>query len=196
MSKINDLINEFCPDGVSSIKLSKIANIIRGERITKNDLVEDGQYFAISGGTKPFGWINKYNRDENTITIAQYGSAGYVGYWIEKFWLTDNAFSIWPIENALINNKYIFYFLKDKQNYIYSLSNKSTLNLINTNDIKNLSIPIPPLEIQEKIVQILDKFSSLVNNFNEGIPKEIELRHKQYEYYRNKLLTFKVKNNE
>jgi len=60
----------------------------------------------------------------------------------------------------------------------------------------NTLIPIPPLEIQEKIVQILDKFSGLVSNFNEGIPKEIELRHKQYEYYRNKLLTFKVKNNE
>ena len=60
-------------------------------------------------------------------------------------------------------------------------------------EILEICIPIPPLEIQEKIVQIFDKFSSLVN---EGIPKEIELRHKQYEYYRNKLLTFKEKNNE
>lgn len=56
--------------------------------------------------------------------------------------------------------------------------------------LENLIIPIPPLEKQKEIVEILDKFDTLVNDLSEGIPAEIEMRTKQYEYYRNKLLTF------
>jgi type I restriction enzyme S subunit len=58
------------------------------------------------------------------------------------------------------------------------------------NMMANIEIPIPSLETQNKIVSILDKFDTIVNDIKEGLPKEIELRHKAYEYYRNKLLTF------
>ena len=57
--------------------------------------------------------------------------------------------------------------------------------------LNKLSIPVPSLEIQEKIVNILDKFDKLTNDIAEGLPAEIEARQKQYEYYRNKLLSFK-----
>ena len=63
--------------------------------------------------------------------------------------------------------------------------------IINANIVKNLKIPLPPLQEQERIVKILDKFDKLVNDISEGIPAEIEARRKQYEYYRNKLLNFK-----
>jgi type I restriction enzyme S subunit len=56
--------------------------------------------------------------------------------------------------------------------------------------MKEFSILIPPMEEQNKIVDILDKFDELINNINIGLPCEIELRKKQYEYYRNKLLSF------
>ena len=56
--------------------------------------------------------------------------------------------------------------------------------------ILDIKIPIPSLEKQKEIVEILDKFDTLVNDLSEGIPAEIEMRTKQYEYYRNKLLTF------
>ena len=56
--------------------------------------------------------------------------------------------------------------------------------------VKEFQIPIPPLEEQERIVAILDKFDTLTNSITEGLPKEIELRKKQYEYYRDMLLTF------
>ena len=57
--------------------------------------------------------------------------------------------------------------------------------------LKSVPIPIPPLEEQERIVNILDKFDALVNNLTSGLPAEIEARRQQYEYYRNQLLTFK-----
>jgi type I restriction enzyme S subunit len=56
---------------------------------------------------------------------------------------------------------------------------------------KSLKIPIPPLSEQNRIVEVLDKFDSLVNDISIGLPAEIEARRKQYEYYRGKLLTFK-----
>lgn len=53
-----------------------------------------------------------------------------------------------------------------------------------------IKIPVPPIKVQEHIVSILDKFDAIVNNISKGLPKEIELRQKQYEYYREKLLSF------
>ena len=57
-----------------------------------------------------------------------------------------------------------------------------------------MEIPVPPLEEQEHIVSILDRFDKLCNDISEGLPAEIEARQKQYEYYRDKLLTFKMRN--
>ena len=64
---------------------------------------------------------------------------------------------------------------------------------VSKNKMKQIKIPIPPLEVQKKIVEILDKFDSLTNDLTKGLPAEINLRRKQYNYYRDKLLTFKDK---
>ena len=61
---------------------------------------------------------------------------------------------------------------------------------INKDDIGKINILVPPLEEQQRIVNILDKFDKLVNDISVGLPAEIEARRKQYEYYRNKLLSF------
>ena len=67
---------------------------------------------------------------------------------------------------------------------------------MSSNDIKKVIIPIPPVAEQERIVAILDRFDKLCNDITEGLPAEIEARRKQYEYYRDKLLTFKEINND
>lgn len=64
---------------------------------------------------------------------------------------------------------------------------------IKSTDLAKITIPIPPIEVQERIVAILDRFEELTNNITEGLPAEIKARQQQYEYYRNKLLTFKQK---
>lgn len=93
-------------------------------------------------------------------------------------------------DETLVLNKYL--------NYFYSLGNWATseggtiARLYNDN-ISRTPIPVPPLEVQEQIVSILDRFEALVNDLKSGLPAEIALRRKQYEYYRDRLLTFKPK---
>ncbi|WP_176702066.1 restriction endonuclease subunit S, partial [Gilliamella sp. Bim3-2] len=82
--------------------------------------------------------------------------------------------------------------LKNKQEYISSQVRRSSIPRLPRAIIEKLKIPIPPLEEQTRIVEILDKFDALTNSITEGLPREIALRQKQYEYYRNLLLNFSV----
>lgn len=171
-----------CP--VEWKELGEVCEIVRGVRITKKELLEEG-YPVVSGGTSFMGYTNEYNREKNTITIAQYGTAGYVNWQTEKFWANDVCFSVYPKESIL--NKYLYYFLKNKQDYLYEISNRTAVPYsISKEKILRIKIPILPLEIQEKIVQILDKFTDYVTE----LTSELTSRKKQYSYYRDKLLSF------
>jgi len=123
------------------------------------------------------------------VIIAMYGATvGKVG--INKIPLTTNqACSNIEVNEDIANYKYVYYCLLNQYEYIKSLGAGSQTN-INAQIVKKLKIPLPPLEEQNRIVTILDKFDTLVNSISEGLPKEIALRRKQYEYYREKLLTF------
>ena len=177
MSEIKKLIERLCPDGVEYIELGVIAQVIRGERITKRDLVEDGEYPVMSGGVSYFGRYTNYNREANTITVAQYGSAGYVSFIKEKFWANDVCYSVLPSER--LNNKYCYYVLCNLQNTLYSLTTKAIPDCLPKEKLTSLEIPVPPIEVQSKIVEILDNFTEL--------EAELEARRKQYEYYRDNL---------
>ncbi|AGA65769.1 putative restriction endonuclease type I S subunit [Brachyspira pilosicoli P43/6/78] len=95
--------------------------------------------------------------------------------------------------NCEVSNKYVFYSLKNIIKYIADKSKGAIFDSITSDSIRNIKIPVPPLEEQERIVNILDKFDALCNDITRGLPAEIKLRKKQYEYYRDKLLTFKEK---
>ena len=129
-------------------------------------------------------WIPK-----DCVIIAMYGATvGRVG--INKIPLTTNqACANIEVNEEIANYKYIYYYLLNQYEYIKSLGAGSQTN-INAQIVKSLKIPLPPLEEQQRIANILDKFDTLVNSISEGLPKEIALRRKQYEYYREKLLTF------
>ncbi|MFL0204084.1 restriction endonuclease subunit S [Tenacibaculum maritimum] len=88
--------------------------------------------------------------------------------------------------------KWIFFCVSSNRfrNYVEENQSGSAYPAISDAKVKDFKIPIPPLEQQQRIVNILDKFDILTTSISEGLPKEIELRQKQYEYYRNKLLTF------
>ncbi|WP_033753309.1 restriction endonuclease subunit S [Helicobacter pylori] len=185
MNKIEKLLQTLAPDGVGFRKLGEVCEIIRGKRVTKKEILDKGKYPVVSGGIGFMGYLNEYNREENTITIAQYGTAGFVNWQNQKFWANDVCFSIIPNETLI--NRYLYYVLTNMQNYLYSISNRSAIPYsISSNNIMQIKIPIPPLEIQQEIVKILDAFTELNTELN----TELKARKKQYEYYRNMLLDF------
>ena len=131
------------------------------------------------------------------ILIAMSGATtGKIGYYNldEKAYLNQRVGKFIP-NKELLNNRFLFHFLLTKNEFLYVLAGGGAQPNLSSNAIKEkLLIPIPPLSEQERIVAILDKFDVLTTSISEGLPREIELRKKQYEYYRDLLLTF-PKNN-
>lgn len=91
-----------------------------------------------------------------------------------------------------MNPKYIAYYFQTElfQSQKRKFITGTKVRRVNAKDLAKIKIPLPPLSVQREIVEILDKFDTLCNSISEGLPTEIELRRKQYEYYRNQLLTF------
>ncbi|MGL2556388.1 restriction endonuclease subunit S [Helicobacter pylori] len=137
------------------VRLGDIAEIKRGIRITKNELDVFGKYPVVSGGVGFLGYTNNFNRYENTITIAQYGTAGYVNFQKNKFWANDVCFCVYPNKDV-IKNIFLYYFLKVNQNYLYEISNRNaTPYSISKDKILDFEILLPPLNEQIAIANIL-----------------------------------------
>lgn len=167
------------------LRLRDVCDIVRGERITKKQLSENG-FPVVSGGSGYMGYYPHFNREGKNITIAQYGTAGLVRWHENEFWANDVCMTV--INNDLINQRYLYYFLISKQEYIFSIVNKDAIpHSVNKEQILNIKISLPDLTEQERIVNILDKFS----NYEKELEKELEQRNKQYNYYLDKLLSYK-----
>ncbi len=97
-----------------------------------------------------------------------------------------------------LNSDYLYHYLSSNnvQNYWAGKINSGSVSNLNADIIKSLPLPIPEFSEQEKIAEVLDKFETLTNSISEGLPREIELRQKQYEYYRDLLLSFPKPNSE
>lgn len=187
MKNLDEMIKEFCPDGVEFVKLGEICEIKTGKGITQKNCSDSDCYPVYSGGKEPMGYYKEYNRDANTVTISRVGAyAGFVNYVTEKFYLNDKCFSIIPKGQLKLNTKYLFYKLKAIEGEIISLQSGGGVPTINTKKTGSLEIPLPPIEVQTEIVRILDKFTSL----EAELEAELDCRKRQYEYYRDKLLSF------
>lgn len=189
MSKLQELINKLCPNGVEFKPLGEVCEIKTGKGITKNDATGGGNYPIISGGQTPMGYYHEYNRGPKTVTISRVGAyAGFVSFIEEPFYLNDKCFSIIPINDfqTLINSRFLFHHLKNKEETIKNLQSEGGVPTINTKKVGSIMIPIPPIEVQEEIVRILDSFS----DYAAELQAELQARKQQYEYYRNLLLTF------
>lgn len=163
MSRLQQLIQELCPNGVEYKKLGDICIFERGTSITKKDIIE-GNIPVIAGGQEPAYYCNQANRIGETIVISSSGAyAGYVSYWNQPIFVSD-AFTVKP-QNGLLT-KYLYYFLVSKQERIYSLQKAGGVPHVYSSDIALLKIPLPPIKIQQKIVGILDMFAKLIKELN------------------------------
>lgn len=183
MTHIEQMIQDMCPNGVEFKTLGEVCEMKRGSTITANQ-AEDGDIPVIAGGQKPAYFHNQSNREGKNITVAGSGAyAGYVAYWEQPIFVSD-AFTVTPKE-AFLDIKFVYYFLTNIQDKIYHTKKGSGVPHVHPSSIADFEIPLPPLEIQKKIVECLDKFSALAAE----LQAELQMRRKQYEYYRTQLLT-------
>ena len=195
MSKLDELIQELCPDGVVYKKLGDLIKIEKGKQLNKThlfDKYEENLYPVINGGISPSGFWNEYNYSENLITISQGGaSAGYVNYIKTKFWAGAHCYIVASFNDDIIY-RYIYHFLKSKEIELKNSQVGAGIPSVSLKDINSLRFPVPPLEVQCEIVRILDKFTLLTAE----LTAELTARRKQYEYYRKKLFEEVVEKSE
>lgn len=174
---------------IKFMPLCEACTVKRGIRLIKNDLDSNSQYAVYQNSLKPLGYYNQFNYEGDTTFVISAGAAGDIGYSSVPFWAADDCLCVRATE--ILNNKYIYYVLKTKQNLLYSKVRKGAVPRLSRKVVEQIIIPIPPLMEQERIVSILDEFNKLTNEISDSLQAEIIARKKQYEYYRNKLLTFK-----
>ena len=182
------LIREQGLDKVEYKALSEVAEIRRGKRLVKSELSTSGNYAVYQNSMIPLGYYSKSNVSEGTTFVISAGSAGEIGYSPNRFWAADDVYYF--IFTDGVCSKYVYYFLLIKQQSIKRQVRRASVPRLSKSAFEKLKIPIPSLAEQQRIVSILDKFEALTTSISEGLPKEIELRRKQYEYYRNQLLSF------
>ena len=146
----------------------------------------DGLY-PVFGSTGIIGRTNNAVYTENLLLIARVGAnAGRVNIATGKYDVSDNTLILFT--HSDISLKFVYHFLVNLN--LNRFTKGGGQPLLTAGQLKEMGIPVPPLEEQARIVAILDKFDTLTNSISEGLPREIELRQKQYEYYRDMLLNF------
>lgn len=185
MSRLNELIQKLCPDGVEYDTIKKAVGVNRGKRLTKSQLYDNGRYEVYHGSKdRILGKYNEYNAPANTVIVINTGGIGGVKFLDKPFWCSDGSF--WLGQSTRINNKYLYYYLSGYENYFYSQKRIGGVPTIERRVVEDFEIPVPPLDVQNEIVRILDTFTS----HTAELQAELQARKEQYEYYRNKLLTF------
>lgn len=173
---------------ISLFKLQDVVEIQRGIRVTRNQLSNDGKYPVYQNSLVPMGYYNDKNREANSTFLICAGAAGDIGYSTQAFWAADDCYTFDCSDKIL--NRYLFYVLKNKQALIYSKVRRASVPRISKESIGTIKVPVPEISVQERIVNVLDNFDKVCNDLHIGLPAEIEARKKQYEFYRDSLLTF------
>ena len=184
------------------LKMSEIGQVCMCKRIMKSDTRNqtDIPFYKIGTfGGKANAYISKsvfeiykakYNYPrKGEILLSAAGTIGKTVVFDGKPAYFQDSNIVWVRnDESKVLNSYLFYCYSMNP---WKVSEGGTIPRLYNDDISNTFIPVPSLAEQERIVKILDKFDALVNDISKGLPAEIEARQKQYEYYRNKLLTFK-----
>ncbi|UOR39911.1 restriction endonuclease subunit S [Helicobacter pylori] len=194
--RLQTLLQTLAPKGVEFRKLGEVCESTNKKTLKISEVSEvknKGMYPVINSGRDLYGYYHDFNNDGENITIASRGEyAGFINYFNEKFFAGGLCYPYKVKDTNELLTKFLYFYLKTNEIQIMeNLVSRGSIPALNKADIETLTIPIPPLEIQQEIVKILDQFLALTTDLLAGIPAEIEARKKQYEYYREKLLAFK-----
>ena len=188
-------------DNVPMVKLGEIGKVSMCKRIMKNQTSDSGEvpfYKIGTFGKTADAFISRelFEKYKSNYSYPNKGdilisAAGTIGRTVifdgEPAYFQDSNIVWVANDETKVLNKFLYYLY---QKITWQIQKGGTIARLYNDDISNAEIPIPPIEEQERIANILDKFDKLCNDLCEGIPAEIAARKKQYEYYRDLLLTF------
>ena len=215
-SKLDELISELCPNGVEYKNLKELGSFFGGlTGKNKNDFVDGNARYityknvycnaAVDFSTNDFVKVS----DGEKQNVLQYGDVIFTGssetpdecgfssavtcHLNEEVYLNSFCFAFRFNDVSMMNPDFSKYLFRSSalRSQIKRTANGVTRFNVSKALMSKVTIPVPPLEVQNQIVQILDRFDALCNDLTQGLPAEIEARRKQYEYYRDQLLTFK-----
>jgi type I restriction enzyme S subunit len=202
--KINDLIQRLCPDGVRKYKLHDIAEY-SSTRINSTKL--DGTSFVGVDNLLPnkAGRVDaSYSPNTSRLTGFSVGDLliGNIRPYLKKIWIADReggcsgdvlAVHVREEYRKQVHPRFFYYLLSSDRFFLYDMQYVKGAKMPrgNKDAVMKFCVLVPPLVVQAEIVAVLDKFDALVNDLSSGLPAEIAARRKQYEYYRDRLLSFK-----
>lgn len=195
---LNKLTNKFGGE-INFFDIKSLCKRNRGMKITAkqmNDLDNpDGEVkiFA-AGNTIANVSIEDVGEDniisEPSVIVKSRGNIDF-DYYNKRFSHKNEMWSYTTLDKNVLNVKYLYYYLKNNLEYFKDKAVSGKLPQISTGITDNYKLPVPNIEVQNTIVDFLDRFQAIIQDVDGLLPKEIELRHKQYEYYRERLLDFK-----
>ena len=170
-------------EDVSRVQLGLVCDFKYGKG---NNIPNETGEYPVYGCNGIVSTTNTFNSEDAPI-IGHIGSAGVVNWGKGKHFVTYNG-TICRVKADKIRSRYAYYVLNSLHLERFV---KGSQPFLSYGDFSKVLIPLPPIERQDEIVRILDQFDYFCNDLTSGIPAEISARQKQYEYYRNQLLTFK-----
>ena len=182
LNKNEKLIDELCPEGVEVRELGEICEIADNKRRPVSSSLRIAGKIPYYGANNIQDYVEGFTHEGDFVLIAEDGSASLENYSIQfatgKFWANNHVHVVRGLDK--LNNRFLFHYLKSMK--FTPFLTGGTRAKLNKSKMIEIPIPIPPLAIQQEIVKILDTFTTL--------EAELEARKKQYEYYREELLTF------
>jgi type I restriction enzyme S subunit len=175
--------------GVKWAQMGQVCSTFSGAFVKKTEQEDHYEYPVFNGGSSPTGFYSDYNSRENSIAISARGSIGAVNWVTTKFWAGNSCHVVLATDPGL-NNRFLYHYLKFHEPSLYALRAVGTIPALNLKPLLKFTIPMPSLELQARISVELDKYESLMYCTSGGLSAELTARRSQYEYYRDRLLTF------
>ena len=175
---------------VEATRLGDVCSMKAGKAINASMLSDektDSHQYECYGGNGVRGYIEKYSHSGEYPIIGRQGAlCGNVNYAQGDFYATEHAVVV--DGQGKVSQRYLFYMLTAMN--LNQYKSQGAQPGLAVNKLENLQVKIPSQEVQNKIVRVLDNFDTICSDLNIGLPAEIDARQKQYEYYRDKLLSF------
>ncbi|WP_347361752.1 restriction endonuclease subunit S [Vibrio vulnificus] len=184
--------------GGVEVEWKELGNCIkfqRGKRLVKSQLEENGEYAVFQNSMTPLGYYHESNVSAKSAFVICAGAAGEIGFSDDSFWAADDVY--YAAQSKILNSKYLYHLLLTQKHKIASQVRRASIPRLSKSAIEKLIVPIPcpnnpekSLEIQAEIVRILDAFTAMTADLTADLTAELNMRKKQYNYYRDQLLSF------